>query len=298
MTFKQWERNFDACLLDRTDVQAAWRTLVEHGCTADTLKSALYHAAEYLSVAEESPKEFGAYFRIRKDISEELSKLKRDLRRLTSLTLGGERMLSVLWSFYQVKSEHVVFFNMFPTLLERLEKTLTAPKAVLTKRNRKRAPGEFVASGEAVLHIYVKETTRRLFPLDTALVLEGGAIAYRIDRKPSYDDEAVKKRYRRYKKERDGDHNLTRLLVRQFVSETPRIDLHMFVNRRTFELGYNVAMDYLEDQPEAMLRSSWEKLTSRAGKLASSLESSRNATGQPNRRRLSTLRGVPVARKV
>lgn len=297
MTFERWERNFTTCL-DREDMEAAWRTLVEHGCNPDALKSALYHAADYLSVAEESPQALRAYFRIRKDISDELSKLKRDLRRLSSLTIGGEWMLRFLWSFYRVKSEQVVFFNMFPTLLERLEKTVTVPKTVLTKRIRKRFPGAFVASGEAVLHIYVKETTRRLFPLDTAMVLEGGAIAYRIGRKPSYDDEAVKKRYRRYKKERDGDYNLARLLVRQFVSEAPRIDLHTFVNRRTFELGYNVAMDYLEDQPEAMLRSSWKKLASRAGRLASSLESSRNATGQPNRRRLSTLRGVPIARKV
>jgi hypothetical protein len=291
MTFKQWERNFTACL-DRRDMQAAWRTLVEHGCNPDVLKSALYHAADCLSVAEESPRAFGAFFRVRKDIFDELSKLKRDLRNLTSLTVGGEPMLSFLWSFYRVKSEHVVFFNMFPTLLERLEKTLMVPKTVLTKRIRKRFPGEFVASGEAVLHIYVKETTRRLFPLDTALVLEGGAIAYRIDGKPSYDDEAVKKRYRRYQDERYGGYKLTRLLVRQFVSEAPRVDLHTFVNRRTFELSYNVVMDYLEDQPEAMLRSSWEKLASRA-----SLGSSRNVTGQPNRRRLATLRGVAIAPK-
>jgi hypothetical protein len=278
-------------------MEAAWRTLVEHGCNPDALKSALYHAADYLSVAEESPKAFGAYFRIRKDISDELSKLKRDLRRLSSLTISGEWMLRFLWSFYRVESEHIVFFNMFPKLLERLEKTLTIPKVVLTKRIRKRLPGAFVATGEAVLHIYVKETTRRWFRLDTALVLEGGAIAYRIDRKPSYDDEAVKKRYRRYRDEQCGDYKLIRLLVRQFVSEAPNIDLHTFINRRTFAAGYNVAMDYLEDQPEAMLRSNWAEMASSLEKLASRLEASRSVTRQPNRRRLATLRGVAIAPK-
>ena len=248
--FTRWQKKFDVAL-ERPERLKAWRTLIDHGCDPRALKSALYYAAYHLSGAQECPREWGAYARVRKTIFNQLSELRESLRELSSLIVGRERIVSFLLSFYGVKKEYVIFFKKFPKLLGRLEMVLMVLLLPPEKRNQLRAM--LIASGEALLHIYVEEATGRLFPAEAAVLLQAGAASYLLDRGPIYSAEAVSKRYQRYRKQ-EGEKKFdldkaTRLLVRQFRSEAPDIVLHKFINMRMVELFFDPVRDYLDSLP-------------------------------------------------
>jgi hypothetical protein len=230
-------------------MQTAWHRLLEKSCNPHILKSALYHAARETWVAQDTRRAMKTLLQIREEIFGQLTELRKQIRSLTSIKAGTEslQLFRFLLGLQRVRREHIVFFMTFPKLLERFEAVLAIPKNFLGTHT-KREPDEFFASAEAPLHIYLEEVTGRpCFP-QTAHLLEAAVSPYCPEHKPSYSLDAVYKRYRRFKS-RAGRWEVERRLVKGFIREAPKSDLHTFISRRNFELSYNVVMDYLDDVP-------------------------------------------------
>lgn len=267
----RWEKRFDSALRppksrEVTIIQEAWDALIKHGCDPRVLKSALYHAADYAFTAEEFPRMMTVFFRGRKSILGHIARLREQLDELTLLRCGSLSVAAFIWELYRLRREHVSFLRMFPKHLERLSKILVIPRALSLKLYGKKSSG-FVVTGEAALHVYVQETTRKQFTSNVAVLLEAAGRAYGLESEFNYSEEAVRKRYRRFRQGSTLEYRLIRRLVRTFISNAQRGNFHLFINSEYFKRGYDVAMDHLEEQPYGERVRNW-------GKLVSSLDAS------------------------
>jgi hypothetical protein len=227
--FERWEIKFDAAL-ERPGTLKAWRTLIQkqkHRCDPRSLKSALYDAAVYLDTAQESPREVGAYLQEREAALNQLAKLKQMVRELMAHKLGTEGVVDQLLLLYGVKKKDVRFVKDFPALLERFESILKIIKETTAERHALRAM--LTAMGEALVHIYVKETTGRLLTEEVAVLLQAGATSYGLDHGPRYSAAAVSRRYRRFRTRASHTDDVIRELVRQFGSGNFGVRLDRFV---------------------------------------------------------------------
>jgi hypothetical protein len=224
----------------------AWQKVLEQNCDPRLVKSALYYAAKGSSLAHEAPVALAQYIAGKKRILTHLSELKNELRLLASLKCGTEHVTNELWLFFGLRKEHVLFFETFPTLIDRLQRILAVPQVQPQRRYAKRT-AKYIESVEAPLHIYLKETTTKLLSPQTAVLLEAAADAYGLECPPAYDEGTVAKRYRRFRDDQRSEYQLYRRLIRQFLSSKPQVDLHSFLYRRAIEVLYDQTMDYFEE---------------------------------------------------
>jgi hypothetical protein len=260
----RWERRFDAVLRpsrtrEVTISQDAWDALIKHGCDPSVVKSALYHAAEYAFIAEEFPSALTSFFLGRDNVLTNIAAMKEQLQELTSLRCGSLWVTNFIWEFYRLREEHASFFAAFPELLERLVRILEIPRALSPKLYGHKS-SEFVASGEAPLHVYVQEVTRKPFTSKLAALLEASGRAYGLERESDYGEDAVRKRYRRFQQRSPLHYSLIRQLVRTFISKAQRESFHLFMNSEYFSRYYDVAMDHLERKPFEERARNWKKL--------------------------------------
>jgi hypothetical protein len=246
----RWERMFDAVLRpsrtrEVTITQVAWDALIRHGCDPRILKSALYHAAEYAFIAEEFPSALTSFFGGRDNVLTNVAAMKEQLQELTSLRCGSLWVTNFIWEFYRLREEHASFLAAFPELLERLSRILEIPRALSPKLYGNKS-SEFVASGEAPLHVYVQESGR----------------AYGLEKESDYGPDAVRNRYRRFQQRSPVEYKLIRQLVKTFISKAQRGSFHVFMNSEYFGRCYDVAMDHLERKPFEEGSRNWKKLVS------------------------------------
>lgn len=213
--FRRWEIGFNAEMkLDEANLGKAWSKLIEERCDPDALKSALYYAAVVLTSAYELPQRFDAFSRAKEETLAQLAKLKKALESLMLPSFRSQAMADRIFRVYGVARKHVRFFRNFPSTLQRFEDIL---EFVHFPRDR---PGtkafSEIARGEALLHLYVEETTGRMFPAETAILLKAAAEAYDVKHLPSYDVDAVNRRYRRwFRARKDRDYRNLKALVRE-----------------------------------------------------------------------------------
>jgi hypothetical protein len=243
--FNQWERWFEL-ELKTSDVLLAWQTLVDnYQCDPRALKSALYYAAENLWASQEAPLKWAAYSQARKSALIRVAELEEALGKLAFLQFGREEILDSLLIYYQAKENDVIFLKTFPKLLQQLQRILTGLKLPQGKRRR----AFFRRNGEALLHVYLKETAGKLFPGEAAVLLRAAARSYGLKRGPRYSGEAVEQRFKRYRNDKFGMHKLFKMMVRQFTSERSDLLLHQFVDIRITEMFYKLIVDSLESLP-------------------------------------------------
>jgi hypothetical protein len=241
--FTLWNIKFDVELKEAAPM-LAWRTLTDHKCDPQTLKSALYHAAVHLDGAQELSTRWTQYLAIRQTAFDHLSELKKTFQQLMALKFRSDEFMDQLFFFYGVKKREVVFFERFPELLERFESMLKVLKVQTTKRHSLRAM--LTAAGESLLHIYVEAFTDEDFPEEVAVLLEAGAEAYGLSG-PSYSTAAVRRRYKRFREKYHRTYEVNRRLVRQFRSQGGAgTDLSSFVDAEITKGHYSLVMDYLD----------------------------------------------------
>jgi hypothetical protein len=215
--FKRWESLFDA-ELKKPATRIAWRTLRDHHCDPFALKSSLFYAAYRLKDAQEVPQAWEAFDRARETTLSQVAQLKKVLRGLLLLQTQGRQVASdVLW-LWGVKNKDVSFFQGFPGLLERFESVLKV--LYLPSERRDTFQDWLIASGELLLHLYVKEITGKLFTEETSVLLEASAVCCGFGHGREYStEEAVSRRYRRWfqnRKNKNSDYVEIRRLVEQF----------------------------------------------------------------------------------
>jgi hypothetical protein len=261
-----WERMFDAALrppktLEISITQKAWDALIKRGCDPRVLKSALYHAADHAFTAEEFPPAVATFFRGRDNLLTYVAALNEQFQELNSLRCGSLRVADFIWEFYRLREEPTSFLRDFPELLEQLGRILKIPKALSPKLYGRKS-SEFVAVGEAPLHVYVQETTGKPLISKLAILLEAAGRAYGLEQESDYGEDAVRKRYRRFQHGSPLHYSLIRQLVRTFISKAQRESFHLFMNSEYFSRYYDVAMDHLENRPFEERVRNWKKLVS------------------------------------
>lgn len=106
---------------------------------------------------------------------EPVEQLKKVLRGLMLLRTQGRQVASdVLW-LWGVKNKDVSFFQGFPGFLERFESVLKI--LGLPSERRDTFQDWLIASGELLLHLYVKEITGKLFSEESSVLLEASAVS-------------------------------------------------------------------------------------------------------------------------
>src|ERR1035441_8596235 len=251
--FRRWETRFDK-ELNNPGVLTAWQTLIHQQCDSRALKSVLYRAARWLALAQEIPGEWAAYSQTRKAALHLSVELKQKLQELMALRVGRGRLVDLLLSFYVVEEKDVAFFERFPILLERFQRILNQLVAIPPSFFERHSLSAFITDvGEALLHIYVEETTGRLFSEETAVLLEAAAASYGLEG-PCYSAAAVNRRHQRFRTRRPGPYKVIRLLVRFFRSKDnlaelrdsgADIDLGTFIDAMFMKLYYGEVLDYL-----------------------------------------------------
>jgi len=242
--FTLWNIKFDAELKEPA-AMLAWRTLTDHKCDPQALKSALYHAAVHLDGAQELSKRWKQYLAIRQSAFDHLSELQKTFLQLMALKFRSDQFMDHLFFFYGVKKREVVFFERFPELLERFESILKVLKVQTAKRHSLRAM--LTAAGESLLHIYVEDATEGFFPEEVAVLLEAGASAYGLSG-PSYSMGAVRRRYLRFQEQYYLNYEVTRRLVREFRSQGGGgTDLSGFVDAEIADSFYPLVRVYLDE---------------------------------------------------
>jgi hypothetical protein len=248
--FKQWEILFDAELNnpDKPATLMAWRTLTGHHCDPHALKSSLFYAAGHLKDAQEVPQAWEAFGGALETTLNQVARLKNVLRELMLLRTRGRQVASDMLLAWEVKKKDVSFLQGFPGLLERFESVLKV--LVLPSARRDTFQDWMIASGESLLHIYVQEITGKLFSEETAVLLEASAASCGLDRVREFSEEAVSRRYRRFRRHnaidyiemtmvvsrisRPGDTFLKRFLDARKVMLAPLIRFRRIVARKQF----------------------------------------------------------------
>jgi hypothetical protein len=241
--FRRWEIRFDRELKNPGTLKA-WEKLKTHDCDLPSLKSTLYHAVECSAGAQEVPRAFRAYLGARETAFRQLTELSDTVREIMELKVGREQVAAGVLFFHGVKKEHVRFFEAFNAQLKRFENVLKI--ATVPIRETPKLRDLLTAEGEALVHIYLKETTGKLFSAEVALLLEASAEAYGLGGGPTYSTESVNRRFRRFRNRRSTECEMIRQLVSQFKPGGSS-RLAAFVNARMIGLFYEVVMDDLED---------------------------------------------------
>jgi hypothetical protein len=128
--FRKWEIRFDE-EIKKPAPKLAWRTLLEHHCDRQALKSVLFYAADHLLLAYESVQ--GNEFDItREEVLTKVEGLKKSIYQLMTLRIRSET--AAIWAMFLwgVKKNDSSFFHAFPDLLGRFEnilKVLKLPRA-------------------------------------------------------------------------------------------------------------------------------------------------------------------------
>lgn len=245
-SFGRWEGKFDAAL-KRLDRLKAWRTLVDRQCDPLALKSALYYAAEHLDAAQELPEKWRAYSSAWEDAVNPLIELEKTLQQLMAVRALGIQIADDLLWFYGVKKREIAFLKAFPAMLERIERILTLIK-VPTAIIQNRLKDKLTARGEALLYIYVKETTGKVFKEEVSVLLEAGAAAYGHEHMPGYGRDTAYRRYSRFKDREPHQFQFRAMqqLVREFIANGGGTGLAEFVTAGIIERVYDNFMDYMD----------------------------------------------------
>jgi len=237
--FRRWEIGFDDEMrFDEENVGGAWKRLIEAGCEPDALKSTLYYAAFSLKSAQEYPRQLNAFFCAKQETLVEVAKLKKAIESLAVPTFRGRAMLDHVLHIYGVRKEHILFFREFPNMLEHFEEILE-----FLHFQKEKQQGLFeVARGELLLHLYVEETTKQLFPDEKAVLLKAAAKAYDVKPLPSYGPDAVNRgRYRRwFRARKSSEYRELKALVRGIKDNAPTF-LTSFLESRLIAASLSLA---------------------------------------------------------
>jgi hypothetical protein len=156
---------------------------------------------------------------------------------------------------------NVRFFQKFPSMLERFGDILEFIDFPSEKPDR-RSFSE-IARGEVLLHLYVEETTQRLFGAEKAILLQASAEAYDVKPLPSYDVEAVNRgRYWRwFRANKASEYRELKRLVRGIKHDGARF-LANFLEAQmmTASLGLYASKEIMESMREPGDRSSRPKI--------------------------------------
>lgn len=231
--FKQWEILFDAQLKNPA-TRIAWRTLTDHHCDPHALKSSLFYAAHRLKDAQEVPQAWKAFDRARETTLNQVAQLKKVLRELMLLRTQGRQVAGDVLVVWDVKRKDVSFFQGFPGLLERFESVLEVLD--LPSARRDTFQDWLIASGESLLHIYVKEITGKLFSEETSVLLEASAVSCGLGRGREYSTEAVSRRYRRFRRRNNSDYKHMTVLVSR-IGRPGDTFLERFLDARKVEFS-------------------------------------------------------------
>lgn len=236
--FGQWESLFDA-ELKKPAPRIAWRTLTDHHCDPRALKSALFYAADRLKDAQEVPQTWQDFNRARQETLNQVVELKKTLRELMVLrTPRGEAADTALF-LSGVKKKDASLFKDFPGLLMRFESVLRVLQFPSERRDT--FQDWLIASGELLLHIYVKEITKNLFSAETSVLLEANAVSCGLNLGREYSTEAVSRRFRRFRRGNDSDYKEIKVLVRRFARNGDKF-LERFLDTRKVQLSLLVAL--------------------------------------------------------
>jgi hypothetical protein len=150
----------------------------ERRCDPDALKSTLYYAAHYLRLAHEAHRgnEFDAE---REKILTQVAKLKQTMHQLTTIRIQRKPVAAWAMFLWGVKKNEMKFFQSFPALLVRFENILKVLK--LPRERPDTLKDWLIASGELLLHLYVKEVTSKKFLEENAALLEAAAVSTGLD---------------------------------------------------------------------------------------------------------------------
>jgi hypothetical protein len=249
---RRWERKFNR-LLKEADAQEAWRELTNQRCNAAALKSSLYYAACGLESAQDFPREFTAFIRAREATLIQLTQLRRTLQTLIAPNVLRTPVVSHLSSLWGVRKKYRHLFTEFPERLKQFEnilKTIDPPRRERIDIER----DSEIARTEALLHIYVKETTGKFFTERTAVLLQSGAQSYGLDQLPSYSADAVNRRYRRWSRKNGDDHAQLTDLVRNIRRDGDNF-LENFLDARKIQVslafsGYQILQQLVTNESD------------------------------------------------
>ena len=186
--------------------------MVHHGCNPAALRSLLYYAAQGLDAAQEFLQELAAFVHAREATLAQLSDLKEALKMLMAPKILGAPVVRHLSLIADVRKNYRRFFMEFPEKLQQFENILKMIDSPTLERIDIERDSE-IARAEALLHIYVKETTGKFFTQHTAVLLLTGAVSYGLENMPSYDAETVHRRYTRWSRKYREAHALLTDLV-------------------------------------------------------------------------------------
>jgi hypothetical protein len=254
---RRWERQFNRSLKE-AGAQEAWQKLTNHGCNAAALKSSLYYAACGLESAQDFPREFAAFIRAREATLIQLTQLKKTLQTLMAPNVLRTPVVSHLSSLLGVRTKYRRLFTEFLQRLNQFESILKIIDSPKQERIDIERDSE-IARSEALLHIYVKETTGKFFANQTPVLLQAAAESYGLDELPSYSAEAVNRRYRRWSRKYNDDHAQVTDLVRDIRRDGDNF-LKNFLDARKIQVslafsGYQVLRQLITDEGDSALNS-------------------------------------------
>jgi hypothetical protein len=187
-----------------------------------------------------------------------LTQLKSTLQTLLAPNVLRTPVVSHLLSLWGVRKKYHHLFTEFPERLNQFEhilKTIDPPK----QERIDIARDSEIARAEALLQIYVKETTGKFFTDHTGVLLQAGAESYGLDQLPSYSAEAVNRRYRRWSRKYGDDHAQLTDLVRNIRRDGDNF-LKNFLDARKIQVslafsGYQMLQQLTTNESDRILNS-------------------------------------------
>lgn len=215
---------------------AAWNTLGE-GCLDEDLYWAFFFAIDDIDSATSFPSRFLTFREDSFDVLREIRRLRPTVHKLMEAKLWAEPLWYQFLGFYELPLKQVLQFWKFQYELAFFEARLKQFTGRGTSRTTVTALKASIAShGEAVLHIYVKESTGKFYYEETSILLEAAAQAYNLEAGTSFAQDAVSHRYTRFRKKHRKDVEEIRRdigeLWSQRLNNNMRLDLIPYLMAR------------------------------------------------------------------
>jgi hypothetical protein len=216
--FQQWQQRFWKAVEQR-GVEIAWNHMVEEECIIEEdLEWALYWAVDGINSADEAPETMASFHQARATVLRDLTRLDADLARMMNLRFADSPVwVSYAWvSGADIKRE-IILFNLSRALILKLKEKMRVINPMTT--NIKLMRSRLASEGEVWLQAYVESATNKLFRPQVAVLLEVAADAYGRLKGSVFTEDAVSRRYARYRKQYPKDFQKLKRCLKEFWSE-------------------------------------------------------------------------------
>jgi hypothetical protein len=200
--FMKWKQHF-LLELKSPGPKASWRFLITKECDSRDLLWLLFWSVHLASIARTVPDVVTTLNELRASVLKDVDRLQKHLRNFMNVRLAGHPFWFALVSHKAEIQQDTADFGMALLMILRTARHLEGMKVKTTVKS---ARSKAASHGEAWLHAYVVCRTRRLQFAHVSVLLEAAARAYGGLNAKSFSQEAVGKRYARYRKFYVTDH--------------------------------------------------------------------------------------------